>query len=72
MIPDATIITDAVCQYCHKGNVSIYDAAAWAEIQYGLPKGAGLQLVKHLMWKKRIPWDMNRAIPGINPHMELQ
>ena len=72
MILDSAIVMDTVCGYCRKSDVSIYDSAAWAEIQYGLSKGMGLQLVKHLMWEKRIPWDMNRAIPGISPHMELQ
>ena len=71
-IPDVAMITDAVCQYYRKGDVSIYDAAAWAELRYGLSKGNGLQLVKRLMWEKRIPWDMNRAIPGTNPHIVLK
>ena len=72
VMTDSAIVMDDVCGYCRKSDVSIYDAAAWAEIQYGLPKGMGLQLVKHLMWRKRIPWDMNRAIPETTPHTALQ
>ena len=72
VMTDSSIVMDAVCGYCHKNDVSIYDAAAWAESQYGLPKEMGLQLVKHLMWRKRILWDMNRAIPEITPHTALQ
>ena len=72
IMPDAAIVTDAVCKYCREVDISVYDIAAWAELRYGLPKGNGLQLVKRLMWEKRIPWDMNRAIPGTNPHIALK
>ena len=72
MIPDADILARSICEYYHKYDVSIFDVATWADIRYGLPQGIGLQIVKHLMWKKQIPWNMDKPLLGMNSRLALQ
>lgn len=72
MIPDAAILATSICEYYHKYDVSIFDVAAWADVQYGLPQGVGLQIVKSLMRKKQIPWNMDQPLPGTNSRLTLQ
>lgn len=40
---------------------SIYETATWADKQFGLLSGSGLQIVKRLLWEKVIPWSPEKT-----------
>lgn len=51
---DLALITDAVRKYFDEKNNSILATARWIDQRFEFPDGSGLQIVKHLLWKKII------------------
>lgn len=64
-----TLIAAIEKQYRNMGS-SIYETAAWADSFFLLPAGSGLQIIKHMLWTKHLPCDINNMAIGC--HVQLQ
>jgi hypothetical protein len=59
---DYEIISQQLKNMCSQSDCSLYNLAAWVDHAYGFLSGTGLQIMRHLLWTKKLPCTLESEI----------